>query len=417
MKIKEKFKVVNFLDKCRWKVNNSGINDNYNLINYVNDNISNDTKLLAHWISYITDRQMPYEQIWDIGGFVFSDMVVSYKNNGLSVLEIDNDKSFFCRKDGSKYVFRSKTLPEKKQAERIQRYNREQSVGIEFIPRFYPTDYICMYYTLHTLEFEKFDKNFVKYLSSVIRCILNITTDCSQIIKGLIYGLYILTYEHVGRVKSDELTSINWSDKAHKRTEAIKDLLKNPEIYAKKVKEFYESGKQYKSSKRIMCSLRDYIKSPEFRELFKEELRCNDMPENIINKIFSEEACSYIDLPGDIWNNNSTFRNCLLKNIDPPLEDSEKLQKLSLGELLRLIYNKKEKYGIEIGYPEQFDVTFDLVPRMCKKNNCNICPLSISNERDLDKICVKNDGKFCGIALASCGYKYECKKCDLEFLK
>lgn len=61
------------LDEIRW-------NDpsNYNLINHFSDDLTSDELVLTRWLCYITDRQMPYQRIWDIGGYVISHLVYTY---------------------------------------------------------------------------------------------------------------------------------------------------------------------------------------------------------------------------------------------------------------------------------------------------------------------------------------------------
>jgi hypothetical protein len=55
--MRKKFEVINFIDQCRW---DASCSNNYGLINYAHVDMSDDLKLLTHWISYITDRQMKY---------------------------------------------------------------------------------------------------------------------------------------------------------------------------------------------------------------------------------------------------------------------------------------------------------------------------------------------------------------------
>jgi len=74
IKIKDKnkliriFKTISWLDKCRWKNKN-----NYDFINFFKEDLTNCEKILTHWICYITNRQIPFEIIWDKGGYVFSE--------------------------------------------------------------------------------------------------------------------------------------------------------------------------------------------------------------------------------------------------------------------------------------------------------------------------------------------------------
>ncbi len=100
--LKSIFKIISFYDEVRWS---SGVN--YNLINYFKNTIDDDTKLLTHWLCYITDRQMPFERIWDIGGFVFSDLIDTIKKkNTLELLDPENEISFIKRKNDG-FVFTS----------------------------------------------------------------------------------------------------------------------------------------------------------------------------------------------------------------------------------------------------------------------------------------------------------------------
>lgn len=397
--MKDKFQIIDFLDNCRWNKK-----DNYSLINYFTPKISNDLKLLTHWICYITDRQMKFEQIWDVGGYVFSEMLYEYGNRGIDVLKIGGD--FFARKNDG-YAFTSKsTISNNK---KILEYGKKIGERVEFVSRFYPADYICMYYTLHTLQ--EFQKSFTQYIIKILKLIKN-PSDEKDLIHGLAYGLYILTYSDVGQIKKEQLETENWEKKAKARTNIIVKLLDDKREYDKKVKEFFESSNCYKI-KRVWCSLRDYIKSEEFgKNCLKIELKRHGVTENIIKKLYSKEAKKYLELPGDVWNNNPKFRKCLFE--ERKCENSD--DQLQFNRLLRKIYEEEK---ITCGYPEQFDVTFDFVPRMCEKNNCDICPFSaLKKKNNILKICANNLNKYCTVALNCCGYKAMCKgeKCELRKL-
>ena len=157
--------------------------------------------------------------------------------------------------------------------------------------------------------------------------------------------------------------------------------------------------------KRTWCSLRDYIKSKEYGKMFCEELRnkCAGCQE-LINAIFNSEndyktACQWIELPGDVWNENSIFRQCIT------VQTAGKL-----GVVLRAEYEKISDCN---GYPEEFDTTFNFVPRMCEKGNCKICPFAKFKEMDIDKdriekMCTNNTECFCPIMIKYCGYEFKC---------
>jgi len=71
--IRSIWEVFAWLDHCRWEAKES-----YNLINYAYDDLSPAEKILTHWLSYITDRQMRFRRIWEVGGYVFSTLVRTY---------------------------------------------------------------------------------------------------------------------------------------------------------------------------------------------------------------------------------------------------------------------------------------------------------------------------------------------------
>ncbi len=408
--MQDKFEIINFLDNCRW---DKSVNNNYGLINYSKDNISNDLKLLTHWISYITDRQMKFEIIWDVGGFVFSDMLYNYKlsPDGMEVLNPKYMNSNFYEMENGEYTFISSSMvnqsPTSNGKALLNKYGFKNEDRVKFISRFYPADYTSMFYTLHTLK--SFNKDFIDYIITALNNIEEMTSD--NLIKTLAYSLYILTYANIGQPSKEDLDYDLLLKRAKDRTENIVNIINNKSLLKQNVEEFYNKKTQYKI-KRIWCCIRDYIKSDEFStKCLKKELVNRNVEETIINNLFSNKAKATIELPGDVWNNNSTFRNCLFKNVS--LTDKEK--KMSFNKLLRLKY---EEYSTNIGYPEQFDITFDFVPRMCEKNNCDICPLNFSNkDNNIDKICVNDKNKYCTVAQICCNYKCMCKPNECIILK
>ena len=163
------------------------------------------------------------------------------------------------------------------------------------------------------------------------------------------------------------------------------------------------------NQKRAWCSLRDFFKSPEFRCYFFDSLKEYDYYN--IALLEDKALLSQFELPGDVWNNNPKFRSCILRGTKYPKKRTD-----SLAKILRDIY--KNEY-ISVGYPEQFDITFDLVPRMCEKDNCDICPYGIINNKnnEFEKICIQDSAYYCPILLTSCNYKMECKGDECDLLK
>ncbi|HEC61038.1 MAG TPA: hypothetical protein ENI27_02160, partial [bacterium] len=96
----EIFEIMSFYDDFRW-----ANNDNYNLINFFKTDLGEDTKILTHWLCYVTDRQMPFKIIWDVGGFVISELIYQIKESKtLDLLNPKNDISFIRKENtGNKY--------------------------------------------------------------------------------------------------------------------------------------------------------------------------------------------------------------------------------------------------------------------------------------------------------------------------
>lgn len=394
-KLTEIFKIISFYDDYRWADTH-----NYNLINFFREDLSADKKILTHWLCYITDRQMPFQRIWDIGGYVFSELVYEIKNqNSLNILNPDDENSFVKRENiDGKYTFISKST-----AGNNSIWERYPDIlineRVKFKSRFFPSDYIAILYTFVFLEDYNF--NFSKFIKEAYCG----NKDKDDFIKRILFPLYLLTYYEIGQPKSSDLS--DFADnvrKARERKNKIKDILNNTDKYNYEYSTFLED--KVFNQKRAWCSLRDFLKSPEFKKYFELALREGSLDDEDFIRLFSYKALTQLELPGDVWNNNSTFRKCILKDTD--YEKSKE----SLNKILRNYFNKNKQHII--GYPEQFDITFDFAPRMCDKNNCDICPIyKIKNKKNnFNKICLSNESMYCPVILVGCNYKNNCKGRD-----
>ena len=258
-----------------------------------------------------------------------------------------------------------------------------------------------MFYTLHTLE--AYHRDFINYIVAVIESVSSHAYSPKTLIQGLAYGLYLLSYGNIGQLSSKDLNSTNWGINAKERTEKIRFLLSNSTDFHKAFESFFRRGKQY-AIKRVWCCLRDYLKSVEFGETYlKNGLDDRGVDNNLIEMLFSDEAKSYLELPGDVWNNSAIFRKCLLSDV----ELSERERSMAFNKLIRILYEREK---IMFGYPEQFDTTFDFVPRMCERDLCNICPfMAIKERNNISNICSDNEDKYCTVAMIVGGYFCMCK--------
>jgi hypothetical protein len=197
--------------------------------------------------------------------------------------------------------------------------------------------------------------------------------------------------------------------RANQHTDKVWNIIHSNELFESEYQKF--NVEQRFTQKRAWCSLRDFFKSPEFKEYFKNALLEQGLSEVEIQELLSLKSLQQFELPGDVWNNNSRFRNCILEGTE--YQNSNQ----PLNKILRDYFNNNES---EIGdsYPEQFDITFDFVPRMCMNNNCDICPIGLLKDHSksgFSKTCVKNPDLYCSVALIDCGYKTGCyaQECNL----
>ncbi len=392
------FQITNFLDIARWQYD-----FNYNLINYFSNDLTEDEKLLTHWICYITDRRTPFRRIWDVGGFVFSQLVQEMKKaKNLDLMNHNiSENSYFIKKENNGYAFRSKVKAGKNSI--LIKEGFEENKFPEFLSRYYPADFKSILSTFDILKDKRFDINFTRYIIHA----LNLLKEEKDIIPKLLFALYLLTYYDIGKPSSADLSDFKiLLDLVKKRTKNVKKILFELELF----KEEYHNFKKNKiifNQKRAWCALRDYIKSPEFKRYLFISLTnegCKDF-----EFLKSEAILNQLELPGDVWNNSDKFKDCVFQST--PYHNLE----LKSPELLRKIYNENK---VEKGYPEIFDITFDFVPRMCEVNNCSICPYGLLREKafNFEKVCINNPKKYCPVVLVCCNYKIKCVGTGCELL-
>jgi len=433
-----KFDIIKIIDDFKWKKENK--NTLYD-INYSHGNLKPEEKILTHWLCYIVDRGKKFEEIWDVGGFVLSDMVYNYYTKSLDYSNIlnpnnqnsmiyfhykkdndkkdndkkdndkkDNDKKDNDKKDSDKkdseFYFRSK----EKANPKVDKYKNKTEDGIvKFTSRFYPSDYSCILYTFGILADDRFKKSIIKYISEIIKIKYkkNGSTSTKEYINAIAKGLNMLTYDDT-RIDHSKLI-----DKFNDRTEIIEKRLDTIKSWLKgKCPGELDNNTKFNSSKRLWCSLRDYIKNPLFKEHFKSAIEKeisnsnNQIFDDFFKKVLKDnKGCKYIELPGDVWNDKPIFRDCFHKN-----DKNQKNRKGKLGKVLREKCGWKEENE---WYPEQFDVTFDLVPRMCEKSNCNYCILNEKlDSNEINKLCHEVPEKYCPIMLLHCGYFVKCNGKD-----
>ncbi len=392
-RLKEIFKIMSFYDEYRWEYSH-----NYNLINFFRADLTADTKILTHWLCYITDRQMPFQRIWDIGGYVFSELIYELKNQkSLNLLSPEHENSFVKESEDGKFTFISKSTANNNSI--IANYEGIFENGkVKFKSRFFPSDYMAILYTFVFLQ--DYDFSFSKFIKEAY-CRHKEEHD---FVKKILFSLSLLSYDGIGQPNSNNLNYFADNiQKANDRKNRIKGILSNDSKFNKEYNKFLKS--RVFKQKRAWCSLRDFLKSPEFMQYFEDALREEGLGDDDFRRLFSYDALTQLELPGDVWNNNSKFGKCILKNTDYGQSA------MGLNKILRDFYNNNQHI---VGYPEQFDITFDFVPRMCDLDNCDLCPIYRIDNKDnnFNKICLKNEKMYCPVALVSCNYKNNCRGID-----
>ena len=349
------FKTISWLDSKRW-----GEDKNYNFINFAYDDLTNSEKILTHWICYITDRKMPFEIVWDKGGYVFSELVCEYsRRENLTVQEILG-RHYEKYQDG-KHRFKS------------------QNNNITFASRYISYDYQSIKQTLEVLN--KYDRNIIRYIVSIMR---RYKDNREDILLRVACALHLLTYK-----------------------KANPNRIIDGQEFENKLREFKKTST--KEKKRLWCCIRDYKKGfyhTVFTNAVRDIVNNNAEAEELI-RVWDSLPMDQIELPGDVWNNSPVFRN----NLFAEVIDMNSIPKTwGMPYIIRNLYkqlkDEKEK-GIEDFYPEQFDVTFDFVPRMCNKKLCEVC---LFGKNGVEHICIPTEDKYCPVVLFSCGYIARCQQ-------
>lgn len=380
IKIKGVVELFAALDGIRWSHS-----ANYNLINYCAADLTADEKMLTHWLCYVTDRQTAFERIWEVGGYVISNMVRK-----------------FCRgQDAPDRLLADYLKPGKEQGKlqfecdlaaantRLSLYGIVET-PVVFASRYIPSDAVSIcrsFFILNLLA----GRSFASYIYTAVSG----ENDTRAALCRMAAALQFLTYDDIGQPKSADVAGL-CTGMPQSLSSQLTAYPSNPAAFVEGlVKKFDSFGK-----KRLWCSIRDYLKSPEFNPHFVEAIANIDPAESLRwrwDNPALKSALDVMELPGDVWNNKAMFRDGLftpyLKNVPKSWD---------MPRTIRRIHTELKSTTF---YPEQLDVTFDFVPRMCSKRSCNYCFFG----GGIQKLCHEQEGLLCSVMLATCGYEHECK--------
>jgi len=359
------------LDEARWR-SQSG----HNFLNLCRDGLSADEKLLTHWLCYVTDRQTAFRRIWEVGGYVLSHLVHAYASAcGTGVRELFGR---CLRTNGSGFLLE---CPLEGPNERLERYGVHEG-PVQFVSRYMPEDAALIFRTLAVLD-SVAGRSMGRFFGQTVEPGLALE-DAILSVAG---GLDQLTYCVGGALSASELEQ-------RLETEAVRAAEFELDA-AHQMPHF--------SRKRLWAALRDYLKHQELNACFVAALREADVPGADRWDRSNPElvaALHVLELPGDIWNNAETFRTGLFS---PFLAGEPKSWKMP--RIIREVYDRLAAED-EIGfYPEQLDVTFDFVPRMCEQQMCRACPFGAG----IDQLCHEDRELWCPVLLSCCGYTVRCE--------
>ena len=385
---------IRFLDEARWTIrHDEKVSESYDIPNYANRNMSAEQKLLTHFLGYITNRQISYKFVFAKLDFIFSQMVSDFDTHPAYDLLLDPGKYFDHEGDGKnkKGGFKAcRLMDDQAQYWEDKRLRGEQ---ITASSRFFPTDFVGIFCALEVLAHFT-GKSFAAYIR---KCLALAAPEREM--EYLLYGLWLLGYSDIGQWKTEDLDPKAIQDRCLVRKYAA-------------IGSFFDGGgipesfrKELYKNKRLTCFVRDLLKCEHFRSLFSEIVSPQTMDH-------LQDQRHLLELPGDVWNNNSSFRECFLQKVNIDTSPKEHFNKV-----VRDIYEKAwDELSVDKNsyYPEQLDTTFDFVPRMCEQNgqtNCRYCPLKREDGKIAEEFCVaEHDDKFCPFLLYACGYKVPCRE-------
>jgi len=356
------FRTISWLDDRRWYREN-----NHDFINFFRKNLSNCEKIFTLWICCITNRQMPYETVFDKGGYVFSQIAHEYIARKLPLQSIF-ERHYERYKSAGKRKYRFKSS--------------ESGNTIYFASRYITYDYQNLLQTLQILDRPKYKRNILFYIADII----SKHKGQKDLLTRIACGLHLLTYR---------LT------KRKAKPKRILDILGSQSKFEKELRIFKKNSTEGK--KRLWCCIRDYKKGLYHRR-FKAAVRdtLGDDAKKMICT-WNDLPMDQIELPGDVWNNNPIFRETLMGSV---IDTKGIPGSWSMPRIIRNVYKQVKCHKkLNDFYPEQFDTTFDFIPRMCSRKLCRACLFS---RNGVDLICIPSQGKLCPVALVSCGYTTKC---------
>ena len=356
------FQAFSFMDHVRWHQKRSKDKSRQNSMH------DPEVNLLAHFLVYLTNRGIRVERVWEVGLPVMLSLAKDFMEVGTLAFW-----NHWGKEERSCLFFEE----------------------LRYRPRYWKYDLVRIYRVLVVLE-----EGYGKSLGVLLKD-LCCSPPSERSVKRLFSMLVALAYS-VGDFKGQILEdNKNYKNKqkscARKIDKKIKNVVEggSDEMYIKK---------RY-DSKIIWCVLRDWLMEERMNAFFVETLEKVGVGRDVSEKWRRDStelkgALKVLELPGDIWNNNKVFWGCIFKKRLSGLY----ITSVNSSKVTREIYDLIHDGENDDFMPENLDVSFDFVKRMCSERLCDVCPFNSG----ISDLCHGNEGKICPILLYTCGYKYDC---------
>ncbi len=344
--------VICWLDEARWQSDEWGLGWDNDACQALNSQ----QKVLAHWITYITDMRMPVEAVWGRGLPVFAELVHEYTETEKDPVRLLAQYTKSLDPSGKKVP----TLSNK-------------SGTVQFTPR-YHWHYGQIIQSLHILE---------TYGRSLVQFMKHWKEQYESEDNGLRHIAHVL----------DLLAYRQPEEQARLIIESRSRLEQDYLRWEKKMESPQGHGR-----KRLWAALRDYLKSRPLKYCIAESF---SWPETF--------DLRQLELPGDIWNDRfaSAFLHPLAERNGVPLKTASG-RSLSAPALAKQIDSAVRKFDPSTPfYPERLDVSFDFASRMCGNQLCDIC---VFGGNEAQRFCTPTSPpELCPVLFVVAGYKRACE--------
>jgi len=380
-KLMKVWPIVKWLDDSRWATPIEPIPGSVHM------SLTSSEKVLTHWLAYITDQQRSYQDVWQYGGPIFSEIVKAYR-------QVKNESQVMPL-----LLLYSKENPDIKKKVDVFTSKNQTINGyfLKYTPRF-GTHLVSIARTLYHLT--RFDNNIAQLFHKHSDFILVTPRyEDDSPVKRMAFLLHLISYDQTpGNISSFHTQHDQLKDYLREDSEWINAQLSD----STKLEFLYRDwlpAKRY--HKRLWAAIRDYVKLGSLYSIhFSDSLNLvrADRLSEYLNSERQSVLCE-LELPGDIW--NSRFNQFLFNS------------KLNQPSQLRYYYKQLRSLGRinEEYYPEQFDVSFDFAPRMCDLGQERFCPFK--NGTKLIEYCINYENsrlvdKMCPVTKILCGYEIPC---------